>query len=177
MPQLLTNVRIVFSTCALCKETNVLWPAICKGVTTTMGEAKRSAQVRRCSGGRNGNSWVILLPARDVRLLNLYLYTDPTKASRTRKVLDWLMHSLTQNPSEHLACASKWGCVCTTTEGLWVFPEQALFLSCNTNGLGKKGCPNPLLWKQEWEHRTGVSSPVAAQTKCCPQLFTFKDLH
>lgn len=150
MPQLLTNVRIVFSTCALCKETNVLWPAICKGVTTTMGEARRSAQVQKCSGGRNGNSWVILLPARDVMLLNLSLYIDPTKASSIRKILDWLMHSLTKKPSEHLASASKQGWVCVTPKGLWVFSEQVLFLSCDTNGLGKKGCPNLLLCKQEF---------------------------
>lgn len=100
VPQLLTNVRIVFSTCALCKETNVLWPAICKGVTTTMGEAKLSAQFQKCSGGRNGNSWILLLLATEGMLLNLCLYTDSTRANNIRKILDWFMHSAVQNLSE-----------------------------------------------------------------------------
>lgn len=149
MPQLLTNVRIVFSTCALCKETNVLWPAICKGVTTTMGEAKRSAELQKCSGGRNGNSRVLLLPAREAMLLNLYLYTDPTKANNIRKILQLIYAQCCTKTSGlgSLASASKRDCVCGAPEDLRVFCKQALFLSPATSGHGKQGCPNPLSWK------------------------------
>lgn len=118
MPQLLTNVRTVFSTCALCKETNVLWPAICKGVTTTMGEATHSAQVQKCSGGRNGNSWILLLPAREVMLLNLYLYTDPSKANYQKNLGLIYAQCCMKTPELcSLASSSSSDCVCEWPAG------------------------------------------------------------
>lgn len=65
-----------------------------------MGEAKLSAQFQKCSGGRNGNSWILLLLATEGMLLNLCLYTDSTRANNIRKILDWFMHSAVQNLSE-----------------------------------------------------------------------------
>lgn len=199
MPQLLTNVRIVFSTCALCKETNALWPAICKGVTTTMGKARRSSQVQKCSGGRNGNSWVILLPARDVMLLNFSLYIDPTKASSLRKIFHWLYAQPHKKASQ-----STWPLLPNRAVFAWQLKAFEFSMSKSFSwavtqmDLGKRSVQTPCsenrnlcglhhpamgrqaahtVGKRGREHLTSVSSPAAAQTKCWSQLFTFRDFY